>query len=162
MKSESWSVGRFLSFFRLHFPLNKADPLWGHSYRPYMGGKGGSPHQAELIMIRIFRSSALSQQPTRTPHKITADLHAKTLFTQIFILSAPSHKHITMEKSTKVIQTSLALPLSSDQGLKTQISCTTTKAQEFFICISFSGDLLKVTHFKKGLKLFGFLQMEQL
>lgn len=125
------SVGRFLSFFRLHFPLNKANCLWGqqcHSYRPYMGGKGGSPHQAELIMIRIFRSSALSQQPTPTPHKITADLHAKTLFTQIFILSAASHKHTTMEKSTKAIQTSLALPLLEDQGLKTQTSCTTTKA----------------------------------
>lgn len=86
-------------------------------------------------MIRTLGSSARSQQPTQNPHKITADLHAKTLFTQIFILSAASRKHTTMEKSTKAIQTPLALPLSEDQGLKTQISCTTSKAQEFFICV---------------------------
>lgn len=146
-RSESWSVGRFLSFFRLHFPLNKADPLWGqqrHSYRIYMGDKGGSPHQAELIVIRIFRLGALSQQPTQTPHKTTADLHTKILFTQIFILSAASHKHTMMEKSTKAIQSSLALPLSEDQGLKPQISYTTTKApiHKNSLCVSFSGDLL--------------------
>lgn len=132
MKSESWSVGRFLSFFRLYFPLNKADPLWGQRhrpYRPYMGGKGGSPHQAELVIIRIFRSSALSQQPTQTPHKITADLHAKTLFTQIFILSVASHKHTMKEKSTKVIQSSLALPPSEDQGPKTQFPAQPGKHQ---------------------------------
>jgi len=48
MKSESWSVGRFPSFFRLHYPLNKADPLWNQrhcSYRMRMGGNrwGRSP-----------------------------------------------------------------------------------------------------------------------
>lgn len=138
----------FLSFFRLHFLLNKADPLRGQQHcscRTQMRGKGGSPHQAELLVLRIFRSSALSQQPTQTLHKITADLHAKTLFTQIFILSAVSHKHTTLEKSTKAIQacsSPASFRRSGSQNPDFLHNHQSTNAQEFFICVSFSGDLL--------------------
>lgn len=73
---EKWKLERrkVSSFLRLHSPLNKADPFWRWcccSCRTRMGEKGWgrSPQQTELIVIRTFRSSALSQQPTQTPQR---------------------------------------------------------------------------------------------
>lgn len=163
MKSESWSVGRFPSFFRLHSPLNKADPLWNRrhcSYRSCMGGNGwgGNPQQSQIIIIRTFRSSALSQQPTQTSQKITNSWSAQTLFTEIFILSIrASHKAYSNGENYTghLLRPALVLPLSEDQGLKSQISCTATKTQEVYFCASHSSEnCSKFTHLKERQNLF--------
>lgn len=110
-------------------------------------------------MIRTFRSSALSQQPTQTQQKITNSQSARTNTVHRFLsfLSLLPRKHTSNGEKYRghLLRLALALPLSEDQGLKTQISCTATKAQmhkkSFCFCVSlFPENCSKLLTSKKG------------
>lgn len=136
MRSESWSVGSFpvssdyiLLWTKLTLSGDGVAVPAEHAW--VRKAEEGAHSKQSLSWLEHSGQVHLANNPLK-PHKEIINSQSactNTVHTDFILSLHHACKHTVMEKHRDHLLTlALALPLSEDQGLKPQISCTATKA----------------------------------